>query len=78
MSAKAPARIVKEYERWKKDPADGISFTVDKNNIRYLTVLVQGPVGSPYEGGLFKIEMFLPEGYPMSPPKARFLTKIYQ
>ena len=28
-------------------------------------------------GGLFKLELFLPEEYPMSPPKVRFLTKLY-
>jgi ubiquitin-protein ligase len=27
--------------------------------------------------GLFKLELFLPEEYPMAPPKVRFLTKIY-
>lgn len=27
--------------------------------------------------GVFKLELFLPEEYPMSPPKVRFLTKIY-
>lgn len=27
-------------------------------------------------GGHFKLELFLPEEYPMSPPKVRFLTKI--
>lgn len=28
-------------------------------------------------GGIFKLELFLPEEYPMNPPKVRFLTKIY-
>jgi len=28
-------------------------------------------------GGIFKLELFLPEDYPMAPPKVRFLTKIY-
>jgi ubiquitin-conjugating enzyme E2 N len=28
-------------------------------------------------GGQFKLELFLPEDYPMAPPKVRFLTKIY-
>lgn len=28
-------------------------------------------------GGRFKLELFLPEEYPMAPPKVRFLTKIY-
>lgn len=28
-------------------------------------------------GGVFKLELFLPEDYPMTPPKIRFLTKIF-
>lgn len=28
-------------------------------------------------GGIFKLELFLPEDYPMTPPKIRFLTKIF-
>lgn len=38
---------------------------------------IHGPAQSPYEGGIFKLELFLPEDYPMTPPKIRFLTKIY-
>lgn len=26
---------------------------------------------------MFKLELFLPEDYPMTPPRVRFLTKIY-
>ena len=28
-------------------------------------------------GGRFKLELFLPEDYPMAAPKVRFLTRIY-
>lgn len=28
-------------------------------------------------GGVFKLELFLPDDYPMAAPKVRFLTKIY-
>jgi len=34
------------------------------------------PAADP-PGGTFKLELFLPEDYPMAPPKVRFLTKIY-
>ncbi len=30
-----------------------------------------------FPGGIFKLELFLPDDYPMTPPKIRFLTKIY-
>lgn len=32
---------------------------------------------SPFQGGVFKLELFLPEEYPMAAPKVRFMTKIY-
>jgi ubiquitin-protein ligase len=31
----------------------------------------------PTTGGTFKLELFLPDDYPMTPPKIRFLTKIF-
>ena len=30
-----------------------------------------------HTGGVFKLELFLPDDYPMTPPKIRFLTKIF-
>lgn len=55
----------------------GISAVPDESNARYFHVIVTGPEDSPFEGGLFKLELFLPEDYPMSAPKVRFITKIY-
>lgn len=45
--------------------------------MRYFSVMILGPQDSPYEGGVFELELFLPEEYPMAAPKVRFLTKIY-
>jgi hypothetical protein len=52
-------------------PAPGISASPSEDNLRYFNVLILGPVSSPYEGGAFKLELFLPEDYPMAPPKVR-------
>ncbi|KAI3427598.1 uncharacterized protein J3R85_009443 [Psidium guajava] len=43
--------------------------------MRYFNVMILGPTQSPYEGGVFKLECFLPEEYPMAAPKVRFLKK---
>ena len=59
------------------EPAPGISASPHEDNLRYFDVMIQGPVGSPYEGGCFKLELFLPDQYPMEAPKVRFLTRIY-
>lgn len=39
--------------------------------------VIQGPTGTPYEGGSFKLEILVPDRYPFEPPKIRFTTPIY-
>lgn len=35
------------------------------------------PRGSPFERGTFKLELFLPENYPIAVPKVCFMAKTY-
>ena len=72
-----PRRIVKETQRLVLEPVEGISAAPTEYNMRYFNVIILGPTSSPYEGGVFKLELFLPEDYPMAAPKVRFLTRIY-
>uniref|UniRef100_A0AAQ5Z855 UBC core domain-containing protein n=1 Tax=Amphiprion ocellaris TaxID=80972 RepID=A0AAQ5Z855_AMPOC len=59
------------------EPVPGIKAEPDEGNARYFHVVIAGPQDSPFEGGTFKLELFLPEEYPMAAPKVRFMTKIY-
>lgn len=59
------------------EPVPGIKAEPDESNARYFHVVIAGPQDSPFEGGTFKLELFLPEEYPMAAPKVRFMTKIY-
>eukprot|EP00615_Pteridomonas_danica_P000027 CAMPEP_0114342038 /NCGR_PEP_ID=MMETSP0101-20121206/9500_1 /TAXON_ID=38822 ORGANISM="Pteridomonas danica, Strain PT" /NCGR_SAMPLE_ID=MMETSP0101 /ASSEMBLY_ACC=CAM_ASM_000211 /LENGTH=149 /DNA_ID=CAMNT_0001475947 /DNA_START=75 /DNA_END=524 /DNA_ORIENTATION=- len=72
-----PRRITKETQRLSAEPVPGINATPYEDNLRYFNVSISGPEDSPYEGGTFRLELFLPADYPMASPKVRFLTKIY-
>eukprot|EP00607_Mallomonas_marina_P005978 CAMPEP_0182427756 /NCGR_PEP_ID=MMETSP1167-20130531/19282_1 /TAXON_ID=2988 /ORGANISM="Mallomonas Sp, Strain CCMP3275" /LENGTH=145 /DNA_ID=CAMNT_0024610213 /DNA_START=137 /DNA_END=571 /DNA_ORIENTATION=+ len=76
-NAELPRRIKTETQRLLADPVPGVSAVPYEDNLRYFNVAIAGPSDSPYEGGMFRLELFLPGEYPMGPPKVRFLTKIY-
>ena len=59
------------------EPVPGISAVPYADNLRYFNVAIEGPQDSPYQSGVFQLELFLPAEYPMAPPKVRFLTRIY-
>ncbi|KAK0152313.1 Ubiquitin-conjugating enzyme E2 N [Merluccius polli] len=68
---------IEETQRLLAEPVPGIKADPDEGNARYFHVVITGPEDSPFEGGTFKLELFLPEEYPMAAPKVRFITKIY-
>jgi len=55
----------------------GIYAEPNEKNARHFYVKIAGPSETPYEGGIFDCELFLPDEYPMVPPKVLFRTKIY-
>ena len=70
-------RIIKETQKLKKDPINGILAEPFSDNPRYFNVVITGPKEGPYDGGKFHLQLYLPEEYPMVPPKCIFMTKIY-
>ena len=42
----------------------------------YFAVKFVGPKDTPYEGGVWKVEVYLPEDYPSSPPTVGFINKV--
>lgn len=75
MSAK---RIVKEMNDMIASPMDNCTAGPVNPEDPYLwhgTII--GPEKSPYEGGLFKLQIKFPVEYPFKPPTVTFLTKVY-
>jgi len=70
-------RLEKELEGVK---ALGAESSVNAEAVEDLTHwkgYLEGPAGTPYEGGHFVIDISIPEEYPYSPPKMKFDTKIW-
>jgi hypothetical protein len=38
---------------------------------------MQGPEGTPFEGGVFELALTVPESYPLAAPIVKFKTKIF-
>ena len=70
-------RIEKEIKGMTENPIVGVYVEPDEKNIRHFYAKIAGPVDSPYENGLFDLEIYLTEAYPMEAPKVLFRTNIY-
>jgi ubiquitin-conjugating enzyme E2 S len=47
------------------------------DDLTQLTILLTGAPGTPYDDGVWKLNLRIPQDYPKSPPKAYFRTKIW-
>lgn len=71
-------RIAKELEECRQDTQSGVSLKLNnETDLTHLTGFFKGPPGTPYEGGVFQVDINIPNEYPFKPPQMKFLTKIY-
>lgn len=71
-------RIAKELEECRQDTHLGVSLSLNnEQDLTHLTGFFKGPPGTPYEGGVFLVDITIPNEYPFKPPVMKFLTKIY-
>merc|ERR1712083_501913 len=76
-------RLSKEIEElWQKTlQGDGLALAPVSSgnpfNSHAFVALLAGPPDSPYSGGVFQIDVKVPEGFPLQPPKMAFLTRVF-
>lgn len=63
------------YQRNNGKDCDEYTGWVDGH--RFWEAMINGPPGTPYEGGIFFVDVTLPERYPFDPPQVRFTTPIF-
>ena len=73
-------RIQKELAEINLDPPCNCTAGPKEDNIFEWVSTIQGPASSPYEGGLFYLDIFFPQEYPFKPQRLssrqRFITVI--
>ncbi|KAG1665473.1 hypothetical protein FOA52_007605 [Chlamydomonas sp. UWO 241] len=77
LSGAVVKRLTKELTDLQLSPCDGIRVAINEHNLGDITAEIDGPTGTPFEGGLFRIRLAVPSDYPSAPPKGTFLTKIF-
>lgn len=74
MNTVASKRLFQEYKSLTIDPPEGITAgPVNEDDLFVWEAIIQGPEGTPFEGGVFPAELRFPKDYPLMPPTMRFL-----
>ncbi|KAL5712057.1 E2 ubiquitin-conjugating enzyme [Ranunculus cassubicifolius] len=70
-------QLAKELKNLDETPPEGIKVVVNEDDLSTIFADIEGPSGTPYENGVFRMKLSLSKDFPNSPPKGYFLTKIF-
>ena len=70
-------RIKKEYQDLQKEKNSNVQVKLVNNDIRHWKGRIKGPIDTCYQGGIFDVDIVIPNEYPFKPPKMKFDTKIW-
>ncbi|XP_022744622.1 ubiquitin-conjugating enzyme E2 22-like [Durio zibethinus] len=70
-------QLAKELKSLDESPPEGIKVGVNDDDFSIIYADIEGPAGTPYENGVFRMKLLLSHDFPQSPPKGYFLTKIF-
>lgn len=74
----AERRLSKEWKEVLRTPDDGIILRpLQPDQLFEWEAFLEGPAGTPYADGQFRVRIKLNDKYPFEPPKVSFMTKIY-
>lgn len=76
-TSSAVKAIQAQFKELVHDPPPGINAGPLDDDWMEWSAVIQGPEGTPYEGGLFFLSIQFSDSFPFDPPKVRFTTPIF-
>ena len=74
----AANRLLKELRQARSSTDTDIKLdVVDDSSVFLWKAQLRGPPDTPFEGGTFEVKLRVPSDYPLVPPAASFVTKIF-
>ena len=70
-------RIKKEYQDLQKEKNSNVEVKLVNGDFRHWKGRIKGPIDTCYQGGIFDVDIIIPNEYPFKPPKMKFDTKIW-
>lgn len=71
-------RLMSDFKSMESDSPEGISASpLDMENMYVWRACIFGPPDTPWEGGVFQLQLHFPQEYPQKPPTVRFISKMF-
>eukprot|EP00834_Sanchytrium_tribonematis_P001732 NODE_44_length_33449_cov_1.575742.p32 type:complete len:147 gc:universal NODE_44_length_33449_cov_1.575742:27849-27409(-) len=70
-------RIQVELKNIMEHPIKGIEVIPNEDDVLKWQAKIQGPSGTPYEKGIFTVNIVFTSDFPFKPPQVLFKTRIY-
>lgn len=77
MNQKVVIMLAKQVQQCNKKSPDGVKMIINESDITDIQAEIEGPIGTPYEAGLFRCKLAVEHDFPNNPPKGYFITKIF-
>lgn len=75
--SKAANRLKNEFNSLTNNTVCNSTVLLDDEDIFKWIVVMVGPEATPFEGGIFKLQIKFPDNYPFKAPDVKFLTTTY-